>query len=330
MNDDYICLVLGETGVGKSTFINGITQTKECKVSNKGKACTRYFKIVRSQYNGSTFSLIDTPGLNDAKGDEKNINQIKTALSDYPKFRAILILLKFQDIRLTNSTAKSLKILMQCFPLKNFWKHVFIVRTHADTSSKKFQREKAKILNSIVNSLNGEDENDNDKKDKKTEDDFQELKNYMIQKNIEFPQTIDEYYVDNDDEDPENFDNNETEFGKILNKIKKTQPMFKDITKLEYDKVCDTETFPVKQTWRTIKFIDYDGNIIKTSPFLSYEDEENPNYEVIDVKKRKYEIDTKSDCGEVRIKYEYYEIKVYNVNGKAIEGKECYKGCGWE
>ena len=29
MNEDYICLVLGETGVGKSTFINGITRTKE-------------------------------------------------------------------------------------------------------------------------------------------------------------------------------------------------------------------------------------------------------------------------------------------------------------
>jgi hypothetical protein len=71
---------------------------------------------------------------------------------------------------------------MHCFPLKNFWKHIFIVRTHADASSKKFQREKAKISNSIVNSLNGEDDNDNDKKEEKKEDDFQELKNYMIQK----------------------------------------------------------------------------------------------------------------------------------------------------
>ena len=213
MNEDYICLVLGETGVGKSTFINGITRTKECKVSNKGKACTRHFKIVRTQYNRSNYSLIDTPGLNDAKGDEKNINQIRSALLNYPKFRAILFLLKFQDIRLTKSMAKNLKILMQCFPLKYFWKHVFIVRTHADTSSKKFEREKAKIRNSIVNSII-------------EYDDFKDLKNYMIQHNIEFPQVIDEFYVDNDDEDPDNFDNNEAEFSKIFNKIKGTKPMF--------------------------------------------------------------------------------------------------------
>jgi GTPase Era involved in 16S rRNA processing len=328
MNEDYICLVLGETGVGKSTFINGITRTKECKVSNKGKACTRNFKIVRTQYNRSIYSLIDTPGLNDAKGDEKNINQIKTALSYSPNFTCILFLLKFQDIRLTNSTTKNLKILMQCFPLKYFWKHVFIVRTHADTSSKKFEREKAKIRNSIVDSLNGKDENDN--QDQKDYDDFKDLKNYMIQNNIEFPQAIDEFYVDNDDEDPYNFDNNEEEFSKIFNKIKETRPMFKNISQFEYDKVCDTGLFPVKQTLRTIKFIDYDGHVISTKPFLSYEDEENPGYEVIETKERKYEVDSESDCGDVRIKYDYYEIKVYNVNGKALEGKECYKRSGWE
>ena len=28
-NDDYICLVLGETGVGKSSFINTITKSNE-------------------------------------------------------------------------------------------------------------------------------------------------------------------------------------------------------------------------------------------------------------------------------------------------------------
>ena len=35
---------------------------------------------------------------NDFDGDEKNINAIKTGLSDYPKFRCILVLMKFQDI----------------------------------------------------------------------------------------------------------------------------------------------------------------------------------------------------------------------------------------
>ena len=327
---DYICIVLGETGVGKSSFINGITNQNKCKTSNKGTACTKFFNLVSTQYEGSSYSFIDTPGLNDAKGDEKNINQIKTALSDYPKFRCILILLKFTDIRLTNSTAKNLQILMQCFPLKKFWEHVFIVRTHADTSNKKFERGKKKIKDSIVNSINGKDiQDDEEKNDDKS---FEGLINYMKNNNIEFPQFLDEFYVDNDEEEVDNFGNNEIEFGKIFLKIKNTRTMFKDIKSLDEEKVCDDGKypFPVKQIWRTIKFIDYDENTINTSPFLKYEDEEHPGYEIIRVKKRKCEVDTESDCGDVRIKYEYYETKVYNVNGKVVEGKECYKGSGWE
>ena len=77
--NDYVCLVLGETGVGKSSFINGITNQQACKVSSEGKACTTKFKIVKTRHENSQYNFIDTPGLNDAKGDEKNINEIKKA-----------------------------------------------------------------------------------------------------------------------------------------------------------------------------------------------------------------------------------------------------------
>jgi len=53
-------------------------------------------------------------------GDEKNINAIKTGLSNYPKFRCILVLMKFQDKRLTASTINSLKIFMKMFSYKRF------------------------------------------------------------------------------------------------------------------------------------------------------------------------------------------------------------------
>lgn len=316
-NNDYICLVLGETGVGKSSFINGITNKKACTVSDKGKACTTKFKIVKTEHEGCNYHFIDTPGLNDAKGDEKNINEIKTGLSDYPKFRCILILLKFQDIRLTEANIKNLKIFMKCFPSKQFWKHVFIVRTHADTSSKKFKKEKKKIEGKIVESLN--------------EPDFINFKEFMEQKKIELPKKIDEFYVDNDNEDADNYDNNEEEFNKIFEKIKKIPPMFKEITKIDTDKVVEKtgNKFPVKQTMRIIKYIDYDGNSINSSPFLTFESEESP-FPILRVRKRKEVIETESDCGDVKIKYGYYETNVYNVDGKEVEGSECYKGSGWE
>ena len=41
---------------------------------------------------------MDTPGLNDKRGDEKNIQKIKRALSDYP-IKCILIL-DYQKVQL--------------------------------------------------------------------------------------------------------------------------------------------------------------------------------------------------------------------------------------
>lgn len=314
--DDYFCLALGETGVGKSSFINGITNQKgACKVSSKGKACTTKFKIVKTRHENSQYYFIDTPGLNDAKGDEKNINEIKTGLSDYPKFRCILLLLKFQDKRLKDTDIKNLKIFMQCFPSKKFWEHVFIVRTHADTSSKKFKREKKKVEGKIVKSIN--------------EQDFIDFKNFMTDRNIDLPTYIDEFYVNNDDQDADNYSNNEEEFDKIFQKIKKTPPMFKSVTKIEYDQIeTEGHKFPVKPTWR-IKYLDYDNNAIYTSPYVSFKSEET-NYPIVRRKTRKVVIDTESDCGEVKIKYDYYETCIYNVDGREVEGKECYKGSGWE
>ena len=125
-NDDYICIVLRETCVGKSSLINSINKSSEinrnnnyCQTSSDTSACTKKIQISRANYDHNWYSFIDTQELNYFKGDVKNINVIKTGLSDYPKFRWILVLLKFQDNRLTASTINSLKIFMQCFPKKD-------------------------------------------------------------------------------------------------------------------------------------------------------------------------------------------------------------------
>ena len=111
-----------------------------------------------------------------------------------------------------DSCIKSLKILIKCFPSKKFWEHIILVRTHADTSSKKFKREKEKVEGKIVESLN--------------EEDFIDFKNFIQSRNIELPKKIDEFYVDNDNEDSDNYENNEDQFNEIFKKIKNTSPMF--------------------------------------------------------------------------------------------------------
>ena len=177
-------------------------------------------------------------------------------------------------------------------------------------------KKKKKVEGKIVESIN--------------EPDFIDFKNFITCRNIELPTHIDEFYVDNDNEDPENFSNNEDEFDKIFKKIKNTRPMFQSVTKIEYDQIETAgHMFPVKQTWRKIKYLDYDNNEICTNPYISFESEET-NYPIIRYRKRKEVIDSESDCGDVRIKYDYYETRIYNVDGREVEGKECYKGSGWE
>ena len=315
-NDDYICLVLGETGVGKSSFINGITNSNNCEVGDEGKACTVKFKISKANIGNSQYSFIDTPGLNDAKGDEKNINEIKNGLSEYPNFRCILVLLKFQDTRLNRTTLNNLQTFMKCFPTKKFWEHIFIVRTHAEKNSRSFNQTKKKLKGEIVNSINNYD-------------DFKDFKNFMIKKNIELPQKIDEYFVDNVKDEPDNFEYNEEEFNKIFEKIKNTKPMFKKIKKVDSENIEENGPFTVKQKWREIIFIDYEGNEINSGRYLSTEDEAS-NLKTLRIKRRKEILETESDCGDVRIKYAYYETKIYEFEEKEISGKECYKGTGWE
>ena len=315
-NDDYICLVLGETGVGKSSFINAITNSNNCEVGDEGKACTVKLKISKANIGYSQFTFIDTPGLNDAKGDENNINEIKNGLSEYPNFRCILLLLKFQDTRLNNTTLNILQIFMKCFPTRKFWDHVFIVRTHAEKIGRSFLQTKKKLEGEIVNCINNYD-------------DFKNFKNFMIKENIELPQKIDEYFVDNIKDAPDNFEYNEEEFNKIFGKIKNTKPMFKKIKKVDSENKEENGPFTEKQKWRNIAFIDYEGNEINANPYLSTEDEA-PNLKLLRTKKRKEVLETESDCGDVRIKYAYYETKIYEFGGKEICGKECYKGTGWE
>ena len=73
-----------------------------------------------------------------------NIKQIKQAIIDYSEFRCILILLNFEVVRLSKSMVEILRRYMDCFPFKDFWKHVFIINIHADKTNQKFERKQKK------------------------------------------------------------------------------------------------------------------------------------------------------------------------------------------
>ena len=145
--DHLNVLILGETGVGKSTWINSIAnylQFKTFQEATKNKAedlislipskfkamdpstdimmeikigtpdenekntpgasATQYPKEYQFVVNNTTVNLIDTPGIGDTKGidkDKENFDNILTFISNYEYLHGVVILLKPNQSRLS-------------------------------------------------------------------------------------------------------------------------------------------------------------------------------------------------------------------------------------
>ena len=153
-------LLLGETGKGKSTFVNQITGKNECNEED-GTTQTR---AVPLDYKGYNFYFIDTPGLNE------DINNIKYIMKKL-RITTFIIVLSYNDLRITRLIQQFLIEFMNSFPAKSFWKNVIVIRNY------NFEDHlKGKLLEII----------------KKNE----EIINCMDKNKIDIPDKIQEFYID--------------------------------------------------------------------------------------------------------------------------------------
>jgi len=74
-SSEYICIVVGQSGVGKSNFVGGITCTDKCSTSSGVTSCTRMYNCVSTIYDNFLYNFIDTPGFNDCQGEMYNFNK---------------------------------------------------------------------------------------------------------------------------------------------------------------------------------------------------------------------------------------------------------------
>ena len=132
------CIVIGETGAGKSTFVNMLTnffknrdlnnlkiviQTMHHKQTEKGYTstlnlmyqsvlkksstdnCTSYTYIDKK--SGRKFEIIDTPGPADTRGaaqDQQNIDQILKAAEDAKALSAVVLVMNGANPRYTQAS----------------------------------------------------------------------------------------------------------------------------------------------------------------------------------------------------------------------------------
>ena len=151
MHSENCYLVLGKTGVGKSTLIKILSEDQSIKIGNSLNSETNISKCYNCEIDNYKYSLIDTPGYDDSNGnDTKNYAHIKQMLtSNNYKIKGIILLFSFQDSRFGESHRKGLEKIVSLIPLENFWDYVSIIftKTFLDDEEELEEEKKNKLEN---------------------------------------------------------------------------------------------------------------------------------------------------------------------------------------
>ena len=152
MNRIFNCLLVGETGSGKSSFGNFALGIDGFQVSDDAVSCTKNTIRKISQLDPE-ISIVDTPGLQDSSGCDKiHYEQMLKIIKKMEHLHFILAVFNFTCPRFTSSIQYMIKFLCNVFP-KNFAHHVGIIFTNYDhdyqvkiNKNKSDPREKRKFL----------------------------------------------------------------------------------------------------------------------------------------------------------------------------------------
>ena len=123
-------LIVGQTGVGKSSFVNAVFGV-ECAKTSEFEACT---KLVEHYVYNSPFgkvTLIDTPGLSEDNFelDRIYLKMVKKCIKSEP-IDTILYLSSLAERRFRSSEMSSLDLITRELG-KSIWKNTWLILTFA-------------------------------------------------------------------------------------------------------------------------------------------------------------------------------------------------------
>ncbi|EMH72397.1 AIG1 family protein, putative [Entamoeba histolytica HM-1:IMSS-B] len=125
-------LLVGGTGDGKSSLGNFILKSNKFDVTDDVNSKTQKTSGFYGEGNRSDVFVIDTPGFYDSEGIEKDnehIEQMVEYIKNIKGVQAIVIVLNYNNKKLSSAVKTMIEIICNIFPIYDFWKHVCVVWT---------------------------------------------------------------------------------------------------------------------------------------------------------------------------------------------------------
>jgi predicted GTPase len=131
-NRNLTFLLVGRTGVGKSSTVNSLIGQEIAQVGHY-EATTMEIKEYNSEINNIPFKVIDTPGLCDELEElENDYKYLEMMRSQVKQIDCMWFVSKLDETRVTTDEKRGIKLISEAFG-SDVWKHAVIVFTFANS-----------------------------------------------------------------------------------------------------------------------------------------------------------------------------------------------------
>jgi hypothetical protein len=124
-------LLIGESGVGKSSFGDALLGQKTFETGRNGFGVTTVTQSGEAVINGMRYCVIDSPGFEDPKGadaDERHLSQMVQFLKNYQRgILVIALVVQCRTYRLRQGVQKIIRQMDQMFHNCDVWRHFCLV-----------------------------------------------------------------------------------------------------------------------------------------------------------------------------------------------------------
>lgn len=128
-NPSIRILVIGKTGVGKSTLVNALVGAKVAKTGDTLMGVTEKIGVHKKTKNGIHIHVCDTPGMATIGTD--NSDTLYSALQECKDFDLLLFCMRMTDYRFDDYNVREMQLITKVFG-GDIWKKGMIILTHAN------------------------------------------------------------------------------------------------------------------------------------------------------------------------------------------------------